>query len=64
MTKMLASGFALASLAGCVLFAVWRFQGAISDEAYKSGFLWSSVGWFVFQTASFWLASKRKASSG
>ena len=52
---------AVASLAVCGAVAVQRFLGDLSDEAYKSRFLWASIGWFVFQTAAFASGKKEGA---
>jgi hypothetical protein len=49
---------AVLSLVFCGLVAVQRFLGDLSDEAYKSRFLWASIGWFVFQTAAFAVGKK------
>jgi hypothetical protein len=49
---------AIASLVMCGAVAVQRFLGDISDDVYKSRFLWATVGWFVFQTAAFAMGKK------
>ena len=49
---------AVVSLLMCGVVAVQRFLGDVTDEVYKSRFLWASVGWFVFQTSAF--AMRRK----
>lgn len=53
---------AVASLVICGVVAVQRFLGDISDEVYKSRFLWATIGWFVFQTAAF--ATGKKTEQG
>lgn len=49
---------AVASLVMCGAVAVQRFAGDVTDEVYKSRFLWASVGWFVFQIAAFSMGKK------
>ena len=60
--KRLLQILAVLSLAFCGLVAVQRFLGDIPDQAYKSRFLWASIGWFVFQTAAFSMGKKGAAA--
>jgi len=49
--RTLMGGLALLSLCGCLAAPILYFLGRVSEQAYKTGFLVASIGWFVFAVA-------------
>jgi len=58
MLKFLWGFLSLASLAICLLSALWYFLGKIQVFSYKLVFLVASLSWFIF--ATLWAKHRKK----